>query len=362
MSSDPTSGLRPETLAVVRGRPPREVDAPLNQPPVFAATYVGAVSPAGEMGYGRYGNPSWSAVEDAVGALDGGRALSYASGMAAVHAVLELVPPAATVVLPDACYLGVSALLTDRRARYGGTVRLVDVTDTAAVLAACEGADLLWVESPTNPLMQVADLAALGAGRPAGCLYVVDSTFATPLGQRALDLGADVVVHAATKFLSGHSDALQGIAVVRPDDDERYAALERTRRLQGAVPGPMDSYLVLRGLRTLPLRLRAASANAADLAGRLEAHPAVHRVRWPGTGSLLSIELADAAAADTVVTGVRLWVHATSLGGVESMLERRRRWAGELPSVPEGLLRLSVGVEHVDDLWADLDQALRLAL
>ncbi|MGI8459860.1 MAG: PLP-dependent transferase, partial [Propionibacteriaceae bacterium] len=188
---------------------------------------------------------------------------------------------------------------------------------------------------------------------------VLDSTFATPLGRRGLDLGADVVVHAATKFLSGHSDALQGLAVVRPDDDDRWAALERTRRLQGAVPGPMDSYLVLRGLRTLPLRLRQASHNAAELAGRLAYHPAVDRVRWPGTGSLLSIDLPDAATADAVVTGLRLWVHATSLGGVESTLERRRRWGGELPSVPPGLLRLSVGIEHVEDLWADLDQALR---
>ncbi|MGI8457084.1 MAG: PLP-dependent transferase, partial [Propionibacteriaceae bacterium] len=194
MTSDYAPELRPETLAVVRGRPRREVDAPLNQPPVFASTYVGAVAPDGEMGYGRYGNPIWSAVEDAVGALEGGRALSYASGMAAVHAVLELLPPAAIVVLPDACYLGVATLLAERRARYGGSVRLVDVSDTAAVLAACDDADVLWIESPTNPLMQVADLVTIGAGRPAGCLYVLDSTFATPLGQRGLDLGADVVV------------------------------------------------------------------------------------------------------------------------------------------------------------------------
>ncbi len=350
--------LRPETLAVVRGRPVRAVDAPLNQPPVFASTYVGALAPDGELGYGRYGNPTWSAVEDAVGALEGGRALSYASGMAAVHAVLELAPPAATVVLPDACYLGVATLLAQRRTRYGGDVRLVDVSDTAAVLAACQGADVLWVESPTNPLMQVADLAAIGAGRPADCLYVLDSTFATPLGQRGLDLGADVVVHAATKFLSGHSDALQGIAVVGSDDTDRFARLDSTRRLQGAVPGPMDSYLVLRGLRTLPLRLRQASENAAVLASRLADHPAVDRVRWPGTGSLLSIDLPDASTADAMITRLQLWVHATSLGGVESTLERRRRWAGELPSVPPGLLRLSVGIEHVEDLWADLDQAL----
>lgn len=366
-----SAALRPETLAVASGRPVREPDGLLNHPPTFAATYVGTTpSGQGEKGYGRYANPTWSAVEETIGALEGGRALTFASGMAAVHAVLELVPPGGTAVVPGACYLGVATALAERAERYGLTVRTVDVTDTPAVLAAAAGADLLWLESPTNPTMEVADLPAIGAALEPDTLLVVDNTFATPLLQNPLASGAHVVLHSATKFLSGHSDALMGAVVVSEDDTARYAALDTTRRLHGAVPGVMEAFLVLRGIRTLPVRLAQAQANALVLADRLAAHPAVHRVRFPGLptdpghatagrvmrgfGSLLSIELADAAAADALVASAKIWVFATSLGGVESMFERRRRWPGELPSVHEGLVRLSVGIEHVEDLWADL--------
>jgi len=367
--------LHPETLAVASGRPPRQVDAPLNQPPTFAATYVGThQAGTGERGYGRYGNPTWSALEDTIGALEGGRALVYASGMAAVHAVLELLPPAGTIVLPSTCYLGVSTAVADRASRYGLSVRTVDVADTAAVLAAARGADMLWLESPTNPLIQVADLPAIGAGLDSRTLFVVDSTFATPVLQRPLSVGAHIVMHSATKFMSGHSDALMGALVVGESEVSTYAALETTRKVHGATPGTMEAYLVLRGLRTLAVRLDRAQANAAVLAERLEAHPAVRQVLYPGLasdpghavasrvmagyGSLMSIVLADARAAETLVSAASVWVFATSLGGVESMFERRRRWPGELVSVPEGLVRLSVGIEHVEDLWADLEQGL----
>ena len=201
---------------------------------------------------------------------------------------------------------------------------------------------------------------------------MVDSTFATPLLQRPLDLGADLVLHSGTKFLCGHSDALLGLLVAH--DADLLKRLDVVRRLHGAVPGTMEAYLVLRGLRTLPLRLAAAQANAQILAERLAGHPAIATVRYPGLaddpghavaartmagfGSLLSIELADGPTAAAFVAALRLWVFATSLGGVESMLERRRRWAGELASVPEGLVRLSVGIEQVEDLWTDLDSAL----
>lgn len=371
MNSGPS--LHPTTIAVHAGRPPAEVDAPLNPPVVFASTYVGA-DPAGqgEVGYGRYGNPTWSALEQAVGALEGGSALAYASGMAAAHAALQLVPAGGVLVLPRHCYLGVASAADERAARDGLQVRRVDVADSAQVIAAAKGADLVWLESPTNPLMEVADLPAICGALAGVTTTIVDSTFATPLLQRPLDLGADLVLHSGTKFLSGHSDALLGLLVGR--DPGLLGRLQGVRSLHGAAPGTMETYLVLRGLRTLPLRLSAAQSNAQVLAERLAAHPAVTRVRYPGLpddpghavasrtmagfGSLLSIELADGPTAVAFIRSLNLWVHATSLGGVESMLERRRRWGAELTTVPEGLVRLSVGVEHVDDLWADLAQAL----
>ena len=367
--------LRPESTAVTAGRPDKVVDAPLNQAPVFASTYLGAANVGGgELGYGRYGNPTWAALEDAIGALEGGRALTFSSGMAGVHAVLELLPPAGTVVIPGNCYLGVATAVDERAARYGLTVRRVDVADTEAVLAAAEGADMVWVESPTNPTIEVADLPALGAALAGVTRLVVDNTFATPLLQQPLETGADIVLHSATKFLSGHSDALLGALVVRETDTDTLTRLHNTRSLHGATPGTMEAFLVLRGVRTLAVRVAQAQANAQVLAERLAAHPAVQRVRFPGLaddpghavaartmsgfGSLLSIELADAEAAERLVAGVDVWVFATSLGSVESTLERRRRWPGELKTVPEGLVRLSVGIEHVEDLWADLEQAL----
>ena len=367
--------LRLETVAVTAGRPDRVVDAPLNQPVVFASTYIGAhdVSTA-EIGYGRYGNPTWQALEQAIGALEGGQALTFASGMAAVHAVLELMSPGTVVVIPHNCYLGVAEAVDRRAARDGWQVRRVNVADTAEVLAAAAGADLVWIESPTNPTIEVADLPALGRDLSAETLFVVDNTFATSLLQRPLESGADIVLHSATKLLSGHSDVLLGALVTRLDDGRTFAALDALRRSSGAAPGPMEAYLALRGLRTLPLRLAQAQASAQILAERLVGHKHVRRVRFPGLstdpghdvaqrtmlgfGSLISIDLADARTAEAFVEGCSLWVFATSLGGVESTMERRRRWGGELLSVPEGLVRMSVGIEHVEDLWADLAQAL----
>ncbi|MET1006828.1 MAG: PLP-dependent aspartate aminotransferase family protein [Propionibacteriaceae bacterium] len=371
----PLDKVRAETLAVTSGRPEKVVDAPLNQAPVFASTYVGTPHVGtGEMGYGRYGNPTWLALEDTIGALEGGRALTYATGMAAVHAVLELLPPQGTLVLPYNCYLGVASAAQERAEKYGLVLRQVDVADTAAVLAAAEGADMVWLESPTNPTIEVADLPALGAALAGVTTFVVDNTFATPLLQRPLETGADIVLHSATKFMSGHSDALLGAVVLRDSDTETFDRLHGTRSLHGATPGTLEAYLVLRGIRTLAVRLAQAQANAGILAERLAAHPAIHRVRYPGLtddpghdvaartmggfGSLLSVELADGDAAEEFIAAADIWVFATSLGGVESTFERRRRWPGELPSVPDGLVRLSVGIEHVEDLWADLEQAL----
>jgi cystathionine gamma-synthase len=371
----PYTAPRLETLAVTAGRPERVVDAPLNPPVVFASTYVGAHDvQAAELGYGRYGNPTWQALEEALGALEGGRALTFSSGMAAAHAVLELLPPGGVVVIPDNCYLGVAEAVDRRAAKYGGQVRRVNIANTAEVLSAAEGADVVWIESPANPTIDVADLPALGRNLSRQAMFVVDNTFATPLLQRPLESGADIVLHSATKLLSGHSDVLLGALVTRIDQEQPFETLDQIRRSVGAAPGPMEVYLALRGLRTLPLRLAQAQRTAQILAERLVTHRCVHRVRFPGLvsdpghdvarrtmsgfGSLISIELADAKTADAFIDACSLWVFATSLGGVESTLERRRRWPGELPTVPEGLVRLSVGIEHVEDLWADLAQAL----
>jgi cystathionine gamma-synthase len=364
-----------ETVAVTAGRPERAVDAPLNPPVVFASTYVGAHdTSAATLGYGRYSNPTWQALEQAIGALEGGRALTFASGMAAAHAVLELMPPDGVIAIPHNCYVGVAEAIDRRARRYGWQVRRVNVADTTEVLTAAEGADIVWIESPTNPTIEVADLPTLGQNLSPNSVFVVDNTFATPLLQRPLDSGADIVLHSATKLLSGHSDVVLGAIVTRSDDTQIFDALDAIRRSFGASPGPMEAYLALRGLRTLPLRLAQAQASAQVLAERLVAHRHVQRVRFPGLptdpghdlarrtmsgfGSLISIDLADAKAAEDFVDGCSLWAFATSLGGVESTLERRRRWEGEFQSVPEGLVRMSVGIEHVEDLWSDLAQAL----
>lgn len=354
--------LHPDTLAVSLGRPARTPGAPLNVSPVLASTYVGAHDTSGpDLGYGRDGNATWTALEDVIGALEGGRALTFASGMAAASAVLELLDPGDTLVLPSSCYLGVAALVQTRAEKFGWTVRTVDVADTEAVLGAADGADLVWLESPTNPLMEVADLAAIGAALRRRVRTVVDNTFATALLQRPLDHGFDLVLESGTKFVGGHSDLLLGALTVRADGegaDDLFASMAAVRHDSGAVPGPMEAWLALRGIRTMPLRVRAASANADVLATRLDGHARVDRVRYPGFGSLLSIDLADAASAERFIDGCALWTHATSLGSVESTFERRRRWSGELAVVPQGLVRLSVGVEHVDDLWHDLESSL----
>jgi cystathionine gamma-synthase len=349
------SPLRQATTAVTAGRPAHEPDSPLNPPLVLASTYVAG----GETEYGRYGNPTWQAFEDVLGRLEGGRALAFSSGLAAANTVLDLVAHGETVVAPRHCYLGTLAQLADMEQRGRVAVRLVDVTDTEGVISACQNAALLWLESPTNPAMEVADIEAIARGaHEAGVTVVVDNTFATPVLQRPLDLGADVVVHSVSKFLAGHSDVVLGALVTR--QDSAYDAFDTRRRGFGAIPGPFETWLALRGMRTLALRVERGQANAQNLVARLRTHPAVEEVRYPGFGAMVAVVVrGGAAAADTLTRSTSLWVHATSLGGVESSLERRRRWAGEPESIPEGLVRLSVGIEDVEDLWDDLSAALK---
>jgi cystathionine gamma-synthase len=353
-TSAPSTGLRPATLAVKAGRPPREPDQPLNVPITMASTYVAG----GDLEYGRYGNPTWSAFEDALGALEGGRAIAFSSGLAAVATVLDLVAHDALVVAPRNAYNGTILQLADLESRGRLRAELVDVTDTEAVVKACADAALVWLESPTNPALEVADIVPIGeAAHAAGAYVVVDNTFATPILQRPLELGADLVVHSVTKYLAGHSDAVMGAVVTR--DDELASVLKGRRDLVGAVPGTLESYLALRGLRTLHLRVERAQANAAELASRLAVHPAVAEVRYPGFGGIVAIVVAQGPlAADLLTRSTSLWVHATSLGGVESTFERRRRWKSEPATIPDALVRLSVGIEDVEDLWDDLSGAL----
>jgi cystathionine gamma-synthase len=353
---------------VTAGRPvgPGE---PFNVPPTFASTY----RDGGDVGYGRWGNPTWTAFETAIGALEGGRALAFASGMAASAAVLETLPHGAVVMVPHDSYTGTRELVARLAMQDRLTPMLVDMTDTDEVLARLPDAALLWVESPGNPLLGIVDLrGVLAAAHAAGIPAIVDNTIATPILQNPLELGATAVVHSATKFIGGHSDLLLGVVVTR--DEHLLARLLQNRTLRGATPGTQDAWLALRGLRTLPLRIERAQTTATVLAARLEQVPGVVKVRYPGLashpghdlalaqmrgpGAVLSFELADADAAESFTSRLRLVVGGTSFGGVETTIDRRSRWAGE-EHVPPGLLRLSVGIEDVEDLWRDLGQALR---
>ncbi|MFW3387270.1 UNVERIFIED_CONTAM: aminotransferase class I/II-fold pyridoxal phosphate-dependent enzyme [Kocuria sp. CPCC 205274] len=372
-----SADLRPDTVLVAGGRPAPEHDAPVGPSIVLTSTYRGSAGlDAEDRTYGRFSNPTWEDLEDVLARLERAElpALAYASGLAAVASVLSLVPAGGRLVLPRHSYQGSLALAADLEARGLLTVRTVDVTDTEDVVAALDAADLLWLESPTNPMLEVADLPALlAAARERGVLTCVDNTFATPLLQRPLEHGADIVVHSVTKYLAGHSDVVLGAAVT--SDPALRTRLKGHRSLHGAVPGPFEAWLALRGMRTLAVRVERSAATAGELARRLQQHPAVREVRYPGLpgdpgheraaaqmdgfGSIVAIVPAgDVAAVEAAVDALRVWTPATSLGGVESLIERRRRHHEEPHSVPETLLRLSVGIENVEDLWEDLDRVL----
>ena len=346
--------IHPETSAITAGRPEVAPDASLNPPLIFSSTYHAG----GPVGYGRYGNESWSALEAAISELEGGQTLSFSSGMAAISAVFSILPIGAPVVASNQGYSGTMGLLNQHQASGRLEVRFVDITKTDEVIAAMKGAALLWIESPTNPCLDIADLPALIAAAKKQSIGVgVDNTFATPLVQKPLSMGADIVMHSVTKFLAGHSDVVLGS--LSTEDPALYKRLEESRRYNGAIAGPFEAWLALRGIRTFPIRFRAAEANAKTLVTRLQNHAKITKVRYPGFGAVISFEIdGNAELAEKVCESSRLITHATSLGGVESLWERRRRWAGESPSVPEQLIRLSVGCEHVDDIWQDIEQAL----
>ena len=353
-----------DTRAVAAGRP-TGAGAPLNAPPVFASSFR-----EGGTDYARFGTPTCAAFEEALGALEGGVAVSFATGMAACAAVLEDLPSGARVVTAANIYHGARTLMRDMDERGRLVLDSVDATDLGAVQVALSGAAMLWLESPSNPLLQVLDLEALcRLGNDAGVPVVVDSTFATPVLHNPLACGAAAVVHSATKYIGGHSDLLMG-AVVVPDENAA-GPVRRRRTFHGAMPGAMEAFLALRGLRTLPLRVKAAQRSAGIIAARLAEHPSVTSVFYPGLpsdpghelaarqmrgfGAMLSFCVESEDRADMVLARMRLIVMATSLGGVESTAERRNRWN---EGAPTGLIRLSVGIEAVEDIWRDLAAAL----
>lgn len=368
-----TSAFHPETIAVHAGRP-AEPGAPLNTPIVPASNYHLGAAPE----YARHdATPTWEALEDAVGALEGGLGVAFSSGMAAISAIFDLLPRAARLVVPEDCYQGVARVISDGERRLGWKVMRLPNADTQRWVEAAPGADLVWLETPSNPLLELSDIATICAAAAKGSTPVaVDNTFATPLIQQPLSLGATFCVHSATKFIGGHSDLLAGLVICAPTNlGER--ALERIRERRtfgGATPGTLEAFLALRGLRTLALRLERSQYNAGVLAERLEGHRLVTRVRYPGLvshpqhdlarqtlagpGSIISFELVGSAVStDVRLSRLRLIQRATSLGAVESCVERRARLDGQHHIAPT-LCRLSVGVEHVEDLWADLLQAI----
>jgi cystathionine gamma-synthase len=342
------------TITVAAGRPTPAADAPLNEPVEFAS----ALAAGGDIEYTRHDARNSRAFENVLGALEGGQAVLFASGMAAISAVLDVHHPG-SVATPPVIYSGTRTALKARR--------------LPRVALDSHEAALRWVETPTNPDLRVTDIATV-THMPGLC--VVDNTFATPIGQRPLEHGADMVIHSVSKYLSGHSDLILGAVVCR--DADMAAHMRAHREVYGAIPGPMEAWLALRGLRTLDVRFRRAADNARVLAERLVEHPRVADVIWPGlpshpdhsiaahqldvVGPIVGvIPAGGVAAADATCEATRLWTHATSLGGVESTLERRRRHSFESDLVDPALIRLSVGIEDVEDLWADLDQALSAA-
>jgi cystathionine gamma-synthase len=371
--------MRFETIAVHAGHSPDPVTGavtPAIHPSTTFERAPDGTLPGGYL-YTRNDNPNRRALEQCLTALEGGAdAACFSSGSAAAMAVCQALEPGAGVLAPTDAYYGTVKLMREVFGRWGLGLTLVDMADLDAVRAAVTGdTRLLWVETPSNPLVRVVDIAALAAiGREAGAHVVVDNTWATPVLQRPLELGAHVALHSATKYLGGHSDVLGG-ALVTAEQDGLWERVRAVQSTGGAVPSPFDCWLTLRGVRTLPWRVRAQTGSAARLALTLEAHPAVTKVHYPGLeshaghalaarqmhgfGAMLSFEVTGGAdTALATIARLRLITRATSLGGTESLIEHRASVEPPESRTPPALLRLSVGLEHPDDLIDDLRQAL----
>jgi cystathionine gamma-lyase len=352
-------GAGDSTRAAHAGLPAPVDGEPFLPGPTFAGPYhLAGPADASRFNYGRYDNPTWARLEDALGELEGARSVVFASGMAATSAVV--IPALHTgdvLVAPSDAYPGIRTIARDVLAPNGVEVRLVPTSD-AAVRAALPGATLVWLESPSNPGLDVLDLAALAAEAHAeGAVVAVDNTLAGPLRQRPLELGADYSMTSATKHLCGHSDLVLGtVAVAEP---ERAEALRAWRIATGSIPGPFEAWLAHRSLATLALRLERQEANARAVADLLRARDDVTDVRWPGLGSVVCFDVGSQARADAVLGACELVAQATSFGGLHSNAERRARWGTD--AVGEGLIRFNAGIEDAADLLADLERALGLS-
>lgn len=381
MGASSGDAMRFETRAIHAGQDPEPTYGAVNVPIFQTSTYAQPeVGKPKRYDYARGGNPTREALQTVLASLEGGaHALSFASGLAAESTLLLTLSPGDHVLLADDVYGGTYRLLARVLGEWGVAFDTVDMTDLDSLRNAVrDETKMVWVESPTNPLLKVIDIAAATEiAHDARAMCVVDNTFATPYLQRPLELGADVVVHSVTKYLGGHSDLVGGAVVVNED-----ALAERLAFLQnavGAVPGPMDSYLALRGVKTLAVRMEAHCRGAKRVAEFLSQHAKVTRVHYPGIpghpgfevavrqmkdfGGMVSFEVGSKEEAIRVAQGTKLFFLAESLGGVESLIEvpapmTHASVAGSPLAVPDTLVRLSVGIEHPDDLVADLEQAL----
>jgi len=370
-----------ETLAVHAGREVEAGTGAVTPSITLATTFERAEDgtfPHGNL-YTRSGNPNRNALEAAYAALEGGAAaLAFSSGMAAVAAVFQALQTGDHAILPDDLYHGTRFFVRDVLSRWGLQADFVDMRDVQNVKNAVRpNTRLIWVETPTNPQLRIADISAICTlAQAVGARVAVDNTWATPVWQTPLSLGADVVMHSSTKYFGGHSDVLGGALITREGDDSEFVArLRQVQKLGGAVPSPFDCWLILRSLPTLPLRVRAQTETAGRVAAFLVEQPRVTVVHYPGLpsheghavaagqmrgfGGMLSFEVAGGReAAMNVASRVILFTRATSLGGVESLIEHRASVEGPDSKTPQGLLRVSIGLEHVDDLIKDLDYAL----
>ncbi|HJU89490.1 MAG TPA: aminotransferase class V-fold PLP-dependent enzyme [Gemmatimonadaceae bacterium] len=377
--ADPRPMHHIDTLAVHAGIAPDRATGAITQPIHLSTTFARTPDaiPIGEFTYIRDDNPTRRELEECLRTLEQGAACAaFASGSAATMSVVQTLRPGDHAIAPLDAYYGTADLLRSLFVPWSLDVSFVDMTDIETVRGALRpNTRLVWIETPSNPLIRVVDIAALArVAHAAGAFVVVDNTWTTSMLQRPLDLGADFVMYSTTKYLGGHSDVMGG-AIIAGAEDERFERIRKIQRTGGAIPSPFDCWLVRRGIRSLPARMRVHCANAHAVATHLSSHPRVETVHWPGLpahpqhaiaraqmrdfGGMMSIEVAGGrAGALGVLSRVQLFTRATSLGGPESLIEHRASVEGPSTRAPEGLLRLSIGLEHPDDLISDLDQAL----
>lgn len=373
--------MKKETIAVHGSHLKDETAGAIAAPVFLTTTFERALDgtyPKGHM-YSRNSNPNRIALEKGLAALEGAsRGFAFGSGLAAVNAVFQCLKSGDHILMPEVGYYASYKLAEEILGPWGLEVTQVDMTDLAKVEKAVQkNTQLIWAETPANPMLSITDIKGLASIAQKHKLKLgVDNTLGTPVLQNPIALGADIVMHATTKYIGGHSDIMGG-AVLLKDDDEWAKRIERVQILMGATPNPLDCYLLARGLKTLPLRMREHSANALELAKRLEKHPKVEKVHYPGLEShpqhalakvqmpqgfsgMIALQVKTEETETREMAGkLQIFQQATSLGGVESLVEHRKSIEGPQSTTPGNLLRFSIGLEHVDDLWADLEQALK---